>query len=353
MLSKQTTLLTAFLSLALLVIAFYLIIAGQSILMPLAIAIFNWYLINAFAGAIQRLNILGWRPPRLLSFIAAFVILLICLGAIVELIANNLALISVKFPFYQDRFQEILSKFLAHFHIKKIPTVFSTGEIMHYGAGIISTIGSKLTSTAGTAIAVILYIAFLLAEQGSFDKKLSALISDPERQLATRKTLDRVATNIRSYIWLQTLAGILAGIVSYIILKIVGVEFASFWAVMIFFLNYIPYIGAVIGTIFPTILALIQFGSFIPCIIVGGSMAAVHFFIGSVLEPWMYGRSLKLSPVIILITIAFWGSMWGIIGMILSVPITVILMIICEAFPKTRPIAIILSKDGEIETFED
>lgn len=107
------------------------------------------------------------------------------------------------------------------------------------------------------------------------------------------------------------------------------------------------------GTIFPTILALIQFGSFIPFLIVGGSMAAVHFFIGSILEPWMYGRSLKLSPVIILITIAFWGSMWGIIGMILSVPITVILMIICEAFPKTRPIAVILSKDGEIETFDE
>ena len=353
MLSKQTTLLTAFLSLGLLVIAFYLIIAGQSILMPLAIAIFNWYLINAFAGAIQQLNILGWHPPRLLSFVAAFVILLICLGAIVELIASNLALISVKFPFYQDRFQDILSKFLEHFHIKKIPSVFSTAEIMRYGAGIISTIGSELTSTAGTAVAVILYISFLLAEQGSFNRKLSVLISDPERQLATRKTLDRVATNIRSYIWLQTLAGILAGIVSYIILKIVGVEFASFWAVVIFFLNYIPYIGAIIGTIFPTILALIQFGSFIPFIIVGGSMAAVHFFIGSVLEPWMYGRSLKLSPVIILITIAFWGSMWGVIGMILSVPITVIIMIICEAFPKTRPIAIILSKDGDIETLDN
>ena len=353
MLSKQTNLLTVFLSLGVLVIAVYLIIAGQSILMPLAIAIFIWYLINAFAGAIQRLSILGWHPPRLLSFIAAFVVLLLCLGFIVELIANNLALISVKFPFYQDRFEAIQSKFLGHFHIKKIPSVFSTDSIMQYGAGMISTVGSELTSTAGTAIAVILYIAFLLAEQGSFNKKLSALISDPEQQMATRKTLDRVATNIRSFIWLQTLAGILAGVVSYIILKTVGVEFASFWAVMIFFLNYIPYIGALIGTVFPTVLALIQFGSLIPFIIVGGSMAAVHFFIGSVLEPWMYGRSLKLSPLIILITIAFWGSIWGILGMILSVPITVIIMIICEAFPKTRPIAILLSKDGEIETFVD
>jgi predicted PurR-regulated permease PerM len=353
MLSKQTNLFTVFISLGVLVIAVYLITAGQSILMPLAIAIFIWYLINAFAGAIQRLTILGCHPPRLLSFIAAFVVLFLCLGFIVELIANNLALISAKFPFYQDRFDAIQSKFLGHFHIKKIPSIFSTDNIMHYGAGMISTVGSELTSTAGTAIAVILYIAFLLAEQGSFHKKLSALISDPQQQLATRKTLDRVATNIRSFLWLQTLASILAGIVSYIILKTVGVEFASFWAVTIFFLNYIPYVGAIIGTVFPTILTLIQFGSFIPFIIVGGSMAAVHFFIGSVLEPWMYGRSLKLSPIIILITIAFWGSMWGIIGMILSVPITVIIMIICEAFPKTRPIAIILSKDGDIETFDD
>jgi AI-2 transport protein TqsA len=352
MLSKQTNLLTVFLSLGLFVLAVYLIIAGQSILVPLAIAIFIWYLINAFAGTIQQLNILGWHPPRLLSFIAAFIVLLLCLGAIVELVANNLALISAKFPFYQDRFEEILSKFFGHFHIKKIPSVFSTDDIMHYGAGMISTVGSELTSTAGTAIAVILYIAFLLAEQGSFHKKLSALISNPEQQLATRKTLDRVATNIRSFIWLQTLASILAGVVSYIILKIVGVEFASFWAVMIFFLNYIPYIGAIIGTVFPTVLALIQFGSFIPFIIVGGSMTAVHFFIGSVLEPWMYGRSLRLSPLIILITIAFWGTIWGIIGMILSVPIMVIIMIICEAFPRTRPIAVILSADGKIESLD-
>lgn len=351
MLSKRTNLLTVFLSLGLLVLAVYLIRAGQSILMPLAIAIFIWYLINAFAGAIQQLNILGWHPPRLLSFITAFVVLLLCLGFIVELIANNVALIATKLPFYQDHFEVILNKFLGHFHIKRIPSVFNTDSIMQYGASTISTAASELTATAGTTIAVILYIAFLLAEQGSFNKKLSALISDPEQQLATRKTLDRVATNIRSFIWLQTLASILAGIVSYIILRFVGVEFASFWAIMIFFLNFIPYIGAIIGSVFPTLLALIQFNSIIPFIIVGGSMTAIHFFIGSVLEPWLYGRSLRLSPLVILITLAFWGSIWGIIGMILSIPIMVIIMIICEAFPKTRPIAILLSKDGEIEEF--
>lgn len=162
-----------------------------------------------------------------------------------------------------------------------------------------------------------------------------------------------MATKIRSYIWLQTLASVLAGIVSYVILRTAGVEFASFRAVTIFFVNYIPYRGAIIGPVFPTVLALIQFGSFIPFIIVCGSMAAVHFFLGSILEPRMCGQSLKLSPIIILITIAFWGSIWGIIGMILTVPIMVTIMIIYRAFPKTRSIAILLSKDDEIEPFVD
>ena len=149
-LSKQTTLFTVFLPLGLLVIAFYLIIAGQSILMPLAIAIFNWYLINAFAGAIQQLNILGWHPPRLLSFIAAFVILLLCLGGIVELIADNLALISAKSSSYQDGVETIIRKFFGHFPIKKIPTVFSPDDIMHYwGGGMITTVGSELTCYCG------------------------------------------------------------------------------------------------------------------------------------------------------------------------------------------------------------
>lgn len=153
-----------FLSLGLLVLVIFLIIVGQSILMPLATAIFIWYLINAFAGAIQQLTILGWHPPRLLSFITAFVVLLLCLGFIVELLANNLALISAKSPFYQDRFEAILSKFRGHLHMKKIPSVLSTDDMMRYGAGMISTVGSELTATAGTAIAVILYVAFLLAE---------------------------------------------------------------------------------------------------------------------------------------------------------------------------------------------
>ncbi|MDA2918344.1 AI-2E family transporter [Desulfobacterota bacterium AH_259_B03_O07] len=353
MLNNQTNPLKIFLWFGLLVLVVYLIMVGQSILMPLVIAIFIWYLLNAFAGTIQKLNIFGWHPPRILSFVIAFIILLVLIGLLVELIAINVAQVASEIPTYQAKFEDILNKVLKHLGLSKIPSVIKTDDIMHFGTAIFSSIASEVTSIFGMILTVILYVAFLLFEQGSFNKKLSALISDPDQQLKTRKTLDRVATNIRSFIWLKTLASVLAGVASYVILKIVGVEFASFWAVLIFFLNYIPYIGAIIGTVFPTFLALIQFGSFIPFIIVGVTMTAVHFFIGSVLEPWMYGRSLRLSPLVILITLAFWGSIWGLIGMIFSVPIMVIIMIICSAFPKTRPIAIILSKNGEIESFND
>jgi len=311
MLNNQTNPLKIFLWFGLLVLVVYLIMVGQSILMPLVIAIFIWYLLNAFAGTIQKLNIFGWHPPRILSFVIAFIILLVLIGLLVELIAINVAQVATEIPIYQAKLQNIVNKVLKHFGLIKIPSFIKTDDIMHFGTGIISTVASEITSAAGMTITVILYVAFLLAEQGSFNKKFSALISDPKREQATRKTLDRVAMNIRSFIWLQTLASILAGVASYIILKVVGVEFASFWAVMIFFLNYIPYIGAIIGTVFPTLLALIQFGSLIPFIIVGGSMTAVHFFIGSVLEPWMYGRSLRLSPPHHTYYIGFLGKHMG------------------------------------------
>jgi len=136
---------------------------------------------------------------------------------------------------------------------------------------------------------------------------------------------------------------------SYIILIFLGVDYSEFWAFLIFLLNYIPTVGSLIATIFPALLALIQFESFTYFLIVFVSIALIQFIIGNIIEPRLMGRSLNLSALVVLFSLALWGSIWGVVGMFLCVPITVILMIIFSNFEKTRPIAVLLSSNGKID----
>lgn len=129
---------------------------------------------------------------------------------------------------------------------------------------------------------------------------------------------------------------------------LIGVDFAIFWAFLIFLLNYIPTIGSLIATAFPAVLTLVQFETFTPFIIVLVAITGIQMVVGNFIEPKMMGNSLKISSLVVLLSLAFWGAIWGVTGMFLCVPITVILMIIFAQFPTSRPIAILLSDDGDI-----
>lgn len=126
----------------------------------------------------------------------------------------------------------------------------------------------------------------------------------------------------------------------------IGVDYAEFWALIIFLLNYIPTIGSMLAVLFPSMLAIVQFGTVLHPVLTLCLLGGVQFAIGNLIEPRLMGRSLNLSPLVIMLALTFWGAIWGITGMLLCVPITVILMIIFSEFKQTRPIAIMLSADG-------
>ena len=132
------------------------------------------------------------------------------------------------------------------------------------------------------------------------------------------------------------------------VLVAVGLDLAGFWAFVIFLLAYIPTIGSLLGVIFPALMALLQFGGISEFLIIAVGLGAAQLVIGNVLEPRMMGRSLNLSSLVVIVSLAVWGSLWGVTGMFLSVPITVVLMIILAQFKQTRPIAILLSANGKV-----
>jgi AI-2 transport protein TqsA len=129
-----------------------------------------------------------------------------------------------------------------------------------------------------------------------------------------------------------------------------GLEFAVLWAIVIAFLNYIPYIGSWIGVMLPVTLAVVQFGQIETVLMLLVALSATQFLLGNIIEPQVMGSSLDLSPYAILIGLTVWTSLWGIPGAIVSIPITAVLVIVLSEFAEARPIAILLSKSGQIHT---
>ena len=195
---------------------------------------------------------------------------------------------------------------------------------------------------------VILYAALLLVEQRSFSAKIANLSRDPNTEARIRQVTTDINARIGSYLGLKTVLSILLGILSWAVMAYVGLEFAVFWAVLIALLNYIPYVGSVLGVFFPVLMAIIQFGTANQILAVLVPLSIVQFLIGNVLDPFVMSKSLNLSPFAILVSLTVWTGLWGIAGAFLAVPITAILTIVLSEFPGSRPIAVLLSKNGQV-----
>jgi predicted PurR-regulated permease PerM len=201
---------------------------------------------------------------------------------------------------------------------------------------------------AAKTFQVFAYVAFMLLELRMFDRKLGLVVTDKTREKTLRTTLTAMGSKIETYVLIKTGISLLNGVLSYMILRLFGVDFAGFWALLVFVLNFIPYIGSPIAMTFPTVLALLQFGSIVTAGLVLVSLVVVQAFVENVIEPQITGKSLNLSPVVMILSLSVWGAIWGITGMILSVPSMVIAMIVLAQFERTKPIAVFMSASGDV-----
>ncbi|MEQ8247945.1 MAG: AI-2E family transporter [Alphaproteobacteria bacterium] len=325
-----------------------LLVTGRDILIPLALAVMIWYLLDALARLYGRIRIGSWRLPGWVGLPAALVTVTIALVAIANLIGDNIADVIAAAPSYQANLERLVAQIAGFFGFSEVPQLRQMlGEIDL--RGLASNFAAAATGIVGNAGIIVIYVLFLLIEQRSFDKKMKAMFEDSGREKEFRSLLHHMQTQIQSYVWIKTLMSLLTGAVSYVILLLIGVDFAAFWAFVIFMLNYIPTIGSMLGVVFPALLTLVQFSSPVPFIIVVAALGVTQFTIGNFLEPRIMGTTLNLSPLVVILSLVIWGSLWGIVGAILCVPITVIGMIVFAHFEKTRPIAVLLSGNGTIK----
>ena len=324
----------------------YLLHLGQALLLPLVIAGAVAYLISILSHAISIPQFKGFSVPKPLSTLLAIAIILLSLSYLVRLITVNIKSVLEVAPVYQQNLEALIYKGYQFFGSEEVPNIREFLNQFDFSA-FLQSFGATVRSLVSSMGIITVYLIFLLLEQRTFGDKIKAIIRDPKRQEDTFVLIDKMRSDIRSYVGIKVLTSATTGLISYMVLKLVGVDFASFWAVLIFLLNFIPTIGSIIATLFPSLLTLIQFPTLGPFVVTISVLTAVQFCIGSLLEPRLMGNRLNLSPIVILLSLGLWGSVWGIPGMFLCVPITVIIMIICSYFPATRPLAILLSGNGK------
>jgi len=321
-------------------------IYAQSIILPFVMAILFWVLIRVIRKLLCRIKIIG-RLPRWMLTIFSTLVLIGFMALIITLISSNISELSKTLPVYEANVNKMKDSINEKFDIDIVSMLGDFSKDIKF-ASILSTMLSTLTSLFSNVFTVLLYLLFLLLEEPIFPGKLKAMYPEKERYDHVNELVSKIDHSIGNYLALKTLTSLMTGLLSYFALLFIGIDAPLFWAFLIFLLNFIPTIGSLTATIFPALFAVLQFGEFTPGILVLVIVGAIQMIIGNLVEPKIMGNSLNISPLVVFLTLAIWGVIWGISGMLLSVPITVILIIIMSEFPGTRPFAILLSQRGKL-----
>ena len=339
-------LLQAFLWLAIVTTVFYLLVIGQALIIPLVLAFFAWYLVNTLNKLTRSIRVGDWRPPRWLAFTLSAVLVIGVLLGLTTLILDNAAEVQNKVPEYRERVLEIVDRVESGLPVGMSENLEARLEGIEVTA-VLGNMATTLVNFAGSFAMVLAYLFFIFLEQRFFESKLRMLIKNDRRRGEVEGIIAEIDRDIRAYIGVKTLVSALTAGLSYVVMKVAGLDFAEFWAVLLFIFNYIPNVGSLIATALPAMLALLQL-DLTWFLVVTVGITAVQLLMANLVEPNLMGKSLNQSPLVVILSLVLWGSLWGVAGMFLCVPITVVVMIVLSHFPQTRWVPVALSLDGRV-----
>lgn len=326
-----------------------LVVVGKSYLVPIFMALVVWYLVNALSDQFKRLPLIGSRIPEAVSLGMSLLFIGLGLYFIGDAIVQTVQGVVQDSGKYIPRIDAQIARVYDMVRPGVIPPTVAELQgderLWAYGTDLLSS----LTNFAKGLLLVLLYVLFFLIEQGMFGKKMRALGLDLKEANRLSITLNHVNSAMRTYLGVKTLTSALTAILSWSVFMVVGIDYALFWAFLIFLFNYIPTVGSVVATFLPGFLALVQFDTLTPFLIIVLGVSAIQVAVGNILEPRLMGNTLNISPLVVVLSLILWSMLWGIVGMLLSVPITVAIIIICSQFPTTRNVAILLSRNGKIK----
>lgn len=320
--------------------ALVIIIAGLKLSQPVVVP----FLLAAFITIIL-LGPLGWLEQRGLPHWAA--VLVVVLSTIVVvlgisgLVGNSFEQFQRSLPDYQERLNQdvgslldVLKNIGIDLSGSSLKELLSPGKLMQLTGDLLGNLGGLLAN----GVLILLAVMFILAEAPTFSAKLRSSFDNPEKTLRQVNTFTESA---KRYMALKAGISAITGIIVAIFLAIIGVEFAMLWGLLAFFLNFVPNIGSVLAAIPAILLAFIQLGSG-TALLVGAGYAVVNIVIGNVVEPRFMGKGVGLSTLVVFLSLVFWGWVLGPVGMLLSVPLTMMMKIGLEGNEETAWISALL-----------
>ncbi|MGO4917749.1 AI-2E family transporter [Pseudogemmobacter sp. W21_MBD1_M6] len=328
----------------------WLLWIGKPVLLPVLAAVIAIYVLSEATIWLAKLPVLRHAPSWMLRLIllAGFSFALFVLGLF---ITNGLARVLDAMPRYEKNLDTLVARYAATFGFEGEPTwlMVQNATIDQINtAAWIPTILSNLRGFGSTFFFIVLYASFLFAERTQFATKFALAIRDVAQRDQTMAIINRINDRVGTYLLVKTMINIILGLLSYVVLLAIGIEFALVWAILIAVLNYIPYVGSLIAVIFPVLISLAQFGALAMAATTLVTLAFLQTFVASYLEPRMMGRTFNLSPLVVLLALAFWTALWGLPGALLAVPLTSSLVIVLAEFKSARPFAIMLSANGQL-----
>jgi len=288
------------------------------------------------------------KVPRTLAVIIVLLLVVAIFFGFGKLIGTSLSSFSKEAPFYEKHLNTFWITILQFFNnngidISSYPidTLLDSSKILGLTANLLSQLGSFM----GNALTIFFLSLFLLLEIDSIVIKTKAIVKVSEKSLSY---LTEIVHGIRHYLSIKTVTSFITGLFIWIVMTIIGLDYAILWALIAFLLNYVPNIGSILAAIPAILFALIQMG--VEGVLwTTAAFVIVNVVIGNVVEPRIMGKGMGLSVFVVLISLIFWGYILGTVGMFLSVPLTMAIKIILSQNPRTQWIAILLGTQYEAD----
>jgi predicted PurR-regulated permease PerM len=317
--------------------------ALRRIVEPFALALFLLIMVDGMARALTH-RVPGFPPKAALP--AAFISIVALLGLAIWVTADNAGDFAGQSGIYTAKINALLDQGAQQLGLKVTPTL--SGLLHQLNPGhFMGIIGAGLSHFAEAAVFVVIYLGFLVASRQGFAQKAAQLFQNDQERKEAGRVFERIRHGVESYIWVQTIVGLIITALSAALMAATGLSHIPFWCLIIFLANYIPAIGAAIGVLFPAAFGLVEFNGLTKAVVLIVGLEAVHFAVSHIVQPRMQGKSLNVDPIVVLLALAFWGAVWGVVGAFLSTPLTVMAMAVFAEFKGARPLAILLSSDGK------
>ena len=319
--------------------AFVIVVSGlkmaSSLVVPFLLSVFIAMIVSPLLALLKKHGIPGVAAIALVIMLIMSIGLMLgaVIGSSLDSFREDMPIYSAKLSAMSESLQQWLSAKGIAIDATQWQSSFDPSAVMSLVGSTLASFGNVMTNS----VMILLTVIFILAENITFAEKLKLARGNANSQ----QWLSKFSDSVQGYLAIKAAISVATGLLIFIWLSIVGVDYAVLWGLLAFLLNFVPTVGSFIAAVPAVLLALVQLGLG-PAGLTLGGFVAVNFLMGSALEPRLMGKGLDLSPLVVFVSLVLWGWVLGPVGMLLSIPLTIMIKIALETQPDTRWISIML-----------